>query len=296
METTKLFHAIAESVKCMFSKKSSLALTMGVLSLVVMADPPLASKQEIGMYINSTTCVVYENGNVSYNVLIKDAVEKYWKSTDYEFIDQQEFERRRFDSKYSFLVLLTGTYDNDPGGVSYNYMSLVLGGPEKNMTKMPEFCSIPLSYSDDNNINDYDYVVPAIVKFMQKHAKNLEEKRLMISLQGLKYYNGSADFSDKVLLLNKDKMALDADSPEKINDVYPYYVKLLSFEDIENELSTNPGNAVFHFHVGPTQNKAAGKSFDMIFDTEGNLWYYNSRKITNDNPDGFNKKDFAHLR
>jgi len=277
-------------------KKFTFLLTLGIFSLTVLANPPLASKQQIGMYLNSTTCIVYESGNVSYNILIKDAVEKHWKSTKYEFIEQQEFEKRRFDSQYSFLVLLTGAWDNDPRGVSYNYLSLVLGGPESDMTKMPELCSIPISYSDDNNLNDYDYILSAVVQFMQKHAKNLEKNRAIISLKGLKYYNGSADFKDKVLILNKEKVAAEADSPEKINAVYPYYVKLLTSSEIDNELASNPTNAVFHFHVGPTQNKAAGKCFDMIFDNEGNLWYYNSRKITNKNMDGMNLKDFSQIR
>jgi hypothetical protein len=283
-------------MKNMTIKKYAFLFTLGTFSITAMANPPLASKQQIGMYINSTTCVVYENGNGSYNLLIKDAVEKYWKSTKYEFVDQQTFESRRFDSRYSFLVLLTGTFDNDPGGVSYNYLSLVLGGPENDMTKMPELCSVPLSYSDDDNLNDYDYVLSAIVQFMQKHAKNLENNRMVISLKGLKYYNGSANFKDKVLLLNKEKMAADADTPEKINKVYPYYVKMLTSEEIESELALNPTNAVFHFHVGPTQNRAAGKSFDMIFDNTGNMWYYQTRKITNKNVDGMNLKDFSYIR
>lgn len=276
-------------------RKLTFLLTLGAISAAVLANPRMASKQQIGMYINSTTCVVYESGNISYNILIKDAVEKYWKSTRYEFIDQQEFEKRRFDSRYSFLVLLTGVSDNDPGGVSYNYMNLVLGGPEDDMTRMPELCSIPISYSDNNNLNDYDYILSAIVQFMQKHAKNLEKHRIVILFKGLKYYNGSADFKDKVLLLNINKMAADADTPARINSVYPYYVKLLTSSEIDDELASDPSNAVFHFHVGPTQNKAAGKCFDMIFDKEGNLWYYNSRKITNKNPDGMNLKDLSKI-
>ena len=170
-------------------KKYIFIFTLGIFSLGSMANPKLASKQQIGMFLNSKTCVVLENGNISYNVLIKDAVQNFWKSTEFEFIDQQEFENRRFDSKYSFLVLLNGVYDKDPGGVSYNYLSLVLGDAANDIAKMPELCSIPLSYSDDFN-NDYDYVIPAIVKFMQKHVKNLEKNRFLISLKGLKYYNG----------------------------------------------------------------------------------------------------------
>jgi hypothetical protein len=50
------------------------------------------------------------------------------------------------------------------------------------------------------------------------------------------------------------------------------------------------------FHVGPPEDAGAGKCFEMIFDVEGNLYYYNYRMITNDNKDGFNLKDFANLK
>jgi hypothetical protein len=261
---------------------------------MALTNPPLASQQQIGMFLNSKTCVVIENNNISYNVYIKDAVQKYWKSTQFEFIDQQEFNKRRFDSKYSFLVLMKGVYDKDPDGISYNYISLVLGDATTDMTNMPELCSIPLSYSDENSV-DYGYAIPSIVKFMQKHAKKLETKRFIISIQGLKYYNKSG-YKDKVLLLNKEMMAPDANTLDKIKTTYPFFVKLLTTTEIKAELVTNPTNTLFNFHVGPTQNAGAGKCFEMIFDVEGNLYYYNSRKITNDNKDGFNINDFSHIR
>ncbi|MCX6253868.1 MAG: hypothetical protein NTV31_05255 [Bacteroidia bacterium] len=295
MRKATLIHPEKRFLTGTIFKKYIFIFSLGFFSLGALANPSLASKQQIGMFKNSKTCVVLEDGINFYNAYIKDAVQKYWKSTEYEFIDQQEFEKRRSDSKYSFLVLMDGVYDKDPGGVSYSYMSLVLGDASNNMTRMPELCSIPLSYSGDKDV-DYEYVIPAIVKFMQKHAKNLEKERFIISIKGLKYYNGSTGFKDKVLLLNKDKMASDADSPEKIKTVYPYYVKLLTTTEIQAEISTNPTNALFQFHVGPSENAGAGKCFDMIFDVEGNLYYYNYRKITNDNKDGFTLKDFYYLR
>ena len=174
-------------------------------------------------------------------------------------------------------------------------MSLVLGDAATDMTNMPELCSIPISYSDDNNI-DYGYAIPAIVKFMQKHVKKLQVKRLSISFFGLKYYNGMLKSKDKVLLLNKGMMAPDADSPEKIKTVYSHYFKLVTTSEIQTELESNHINTLFNFHVGPTQNKGAGKCFEMIFDVEGNLYYYNYRKITNDNKDGFNLGDFYYIK
>jgi len=295
MSKMKLIQLIPGFVSGKTFKKNVFIFTLGILSLGVLANPPLASKQQIGMFMNSKTCVVLESGSISYNVYIKDAVQKYWKSTTYEFIDEQEFAKRRYNTKYSFLILMKGVYDKDPGGVSYNYLSLVMGDVANDMTDMPEICSIPLSYADDSNM-DYGYAIPSIVKFMQIHAKNLETKRFYISLNGLKYYNGSASFKDKVLLLNKDMMAPDANTPEKIKAVYPFYVKLLTTSEIQAELASNPVNTLFNFHVGPTQHTGAGKCFDMIFDVEGNLYYYNYRKITNDNADGFNLDDFHHIR
>jgi len=235
-----------------------------------------------------------ESGVSFFNAPIKDAVQKYWKATGYEFIDQNEFNIRRKDPKYSFIVLLQGAFDKDPGGVSYSYISLLLGDPSDNLTKMPEFCSIPLSYSGDLDA-DYEYVIPAIVKFMQIHLNNLENYRFKISLNGLKFYNKTG-FHDKVLLLNKDKMAPDADTPEKIKAVYPYKVKLLEASEIAKEIALNPKNILFHFHVGPSGDEGSGKCFEMLFDVDGNLYYFNSRKITNDNPDGFNVNDFNNIK
>lgn len=281
-------------INSIFLKKYLLITALACFSTVSISRTPLATQKQIGLFLNSTTCIVLENGINPYNMFIKDAVEKHWKATPYEFINQAEFEIRRSDSKYSFLVLIKSVYDKDPGGVSYNYINLVLGGDSKNMTNMPEFCSVPLLYSDDGNL-DYEYALPAIVKFIQKHTKSLENNRFLISIRGLKYHNSSG-FRDMQLLMNKDKMAPDASTIEKISTTYPYFVKLLSSTEIKEEISANPKNALFHFHVGPNKDVGVGKCFEMIFDVDGNLYYYNSRKITNSKRDGFTLKDFRHIR
>jgi len=78
--------------------------------------------------------------------------------------------------------------------------------------------------------------------------------------------------------------------------IYPYYVKLLSSSEIKEEIASNPKNTLFHFHVGPNQELGVGQCFEMIFDVYGNLHYYNSRRITNENKDGFTLDDFKKIR
>ncbi len=264
-------------------------------NLGVSASPKLATKQQLGLFLNSKTCIVMDNSSISYNVNLKDAILKNWKITEYEFIDKLEFDKRRYSSKYSFLILMKGVYDNDPEGVSYNYLSLVLGDTSSNMTNMPEFCSIPLSYNGDNNI-DYGYAMPAIINFMQKHIKTIEEKHVQIFLSGLKYYNNIIKLKDKELLINKNALAEDANTLDKIKNVYPYSVKLLTISEIQKELDANPTNIVFNLHVGPAKDAGSGKCFEMLFDTEGNLYYYTNRNVTNIDKDGFKLNDFNNIR
>ena len=275
-------------------RKLFFIITLGFMSIWLFANNPLATKQQVGMFKNSKTCVVMDGGMSFLNKPVKEAVQKYWKSTDFEFIDQAEFDKRKTDPKYSFIVSMEGAYDKDPGGVSYKFLSLLLGDPSGNLTKMPEFCSVPLSYSGDNDA-DYEYIIPVIIKFMQIHVKNIEKDSLPISLNGLRYYNKTG-FKEKVILLNKDKMASNADSPDKIKAVSEYKVKLLTIEEIQKEMETNQLNILIHFHIGPSKDAGAGKCFEMLFDIAGNLYYYNFRKITNDNPDGFNLSDFNNIK
>jgi hypothetical protein len=292
MKKTTMVHAIIKFIAGTIMKKCIFILSLASLSMVSIGNPPLVSKHQMAKFVKSKTCIVLENSNIEYNGYIMDAVEKYWKSTEYEFIDQQEFQKRRYDTKYSFLVLLKDDFDKYP---SYNNLSLVMGDAVKEMNKMPQICSIPLSYSDDENM-DYAYAIPSILKFMQKHAKNLEKNnRFLISLEGLQYYNFSAVFRNKVLLLNKDMMASNANSPEKIKNVYPYYFKLLTTSEIEKEIAANPTKTMFNIHIGPTQNTKEGKCLEMIFDSEGNLYYYNSRNVSDDSKNGFNLKDLSNI-
>jgi|SRR5664280_71828 len=293
MRKIGLFNLLSAFMCGKLLRKCIVVFSLCIYSLGAIANNPLATKEQIKNFNNSKTCVVMESGVSFFNAPVKDAIQKYWKVNGYEFIDQNEFEKRRTDPKFSFIVLMEGAYDKDPGGVSYSFISLVLGDPSGNLKMMPEFCSVPVSYSGDLDA-EYEYAIPAIIKFMQIHLKNLEKDRLLISINGLRYYNKTG-FKDKVLLLNKDKMAPDADSPEKIKAVYPYNFKLLTISQIQEELTAGPTGKLFHFHVGPAKDAGAGKCFDMLFDSEGNLYHFTFRKITNDNADGFNLNDFKSI-
>ena len=158
-----LIHPDNELIAGKLIIKYILVFSLTIISLDITAIVPLASKQEIGMFKDSQTCVVFQRGISLYNEYIKDAIQKYWKYTGYEFIDNNEFEKRKTNPKFSFIVLSDVASDKDPGGISYTYINLLLGNASASFKKMPEFCSIPLSYSGDTEVR-YEYAIPAYSK------------------------------------------------------------------------------------------------------------------------------------
>lgn len=263
--------------------------------LQVAGQSTMATDEEIGLFMNSTTCLVLEDGYISYNILMKDAVEKYWEITDFEVIDKKEFEERRIDPQYSFLVLVKGSFEDDPAGVQYNYLNLLMGKNAAEVQYMPELASIPLSYSNDQEA-DYAYAVPAIIQFVQRHVRTLKTRRAHFNMLGLSFYNQGRKFKDKSLLLRKDQMAPDVNTASAIKEVYPYHFRLLTTEEMLTELENPEENTLFLHHVGPQEDGVAGQCFELIFTPDGELYYYNKRVVTNEDPDGFRKWDLRRIR
>ncbi len=278
--------------------RMAFVLIAGVMVMqhsMVYGQSNLADDEEIGMFMNSTTCLVLEDGYISYNILMKDAMEKYWEITDYEVIEKKEFEERRTDPTYSFVVLVKGSFEDDPAGVQYNYLNLLMGKNAAEVQHMPELASIPLSYTNDDEAN-YAYAVPAMIKFVQRHVRTLKNKRAHINMLGLTYYNQGRKFKNKSLLIREDHLAPEVSTANAIKDVYPFHFRIISAEEMMEELQEPEENTLFLHHVGPHEEGVAGQCFELIFTPEGELYYYNKRDVTNEDPDGFTKWDLRRIR
>src|SRR5512145_1899469 len=101
-------------------------ILLGTFQLTGQA--PFPSKDEIKNFEASKTCVVLEDNAFSfYNEFIKDAVEAFWKITPYEIIDVEEFNLRRTDPAYSFIVLTQTNFEKDKANGLFNFINLLQG-------------------------------------------------------------------------------------------------------------------------------------------------------------------------
>lgn len=265
-------------------------------TLLMSAQAPFPSKDEIKQFEASKTCIVLEDSPFSsFNTYILDAVKQYWKITPYEFIDVAEFNVRRLDPKYSFIVLTQTNFEKDKANGLFNYINLLQGKNINNMSAMPEICAIPLSFAEEEDI-EYSYKLGAILAFMQKHAQMIAADPSLTGRKYLKYYNKFIpDLKNKTILVRAEDLSPEISSIENIKKIYSGNIQIVTEEEIIKAIDSKaPGTVILH-KVGPTDDKT-GYCFKMLIGTDdANMYYYNQHVINNDRPNGLLAEDLKRF-
>lgn len=272
----------------------ALALTLSLYAQsaqkVIYAD-----KQQIDDFFTSKTMVVMDaNPMIGYNIVIDDAVKKYWSITPFEIITSAQFDKMCTDPKLSFIFLSKVQLEKDKEEVYYLYMNIVMGGAKvKDLMDMPELLSLPLAYT---GVDEDDYVdkLPLMVRFAQVHLNNLKTAKNPKTLYNLKNYNAESKLlKDKTLLVKESDLAEEVNTLEKIQKEYPGVVKIVTSEEMVKAIEEKtPDTAVLH-QVGPGEDENKGRSYREIFGADdAKLYYYNHQTITQRRPAGMLARDF----
>src|SRR5690554_100681 len=155
-------------------KRFLVLLCLISVSVAAFAERYASRPADIKTFLGTTTYVVLEDNPMSeYNFKIKEAVERSWTITPYEFISAAEFEEMRSDINKSFLVQLQIKFTGDRLEATYRYLSVVLGSAVKKHTDLPDICSLPLGYNSVDE-ESYAFKVEGLIRLAQMHIKNLD--------------------------------------------------------------------------------------------------------------------------
>jgi len=279
----------------MKTKISILLFMASVLALNGQA--PFPNKDEIQQFMASKTCVVLEANQFSaYNVYIKKAVETYWNVTPYEFINVDEFNSRRDDPAYSFIILTQTDYAKDKANTKYNFLNLLQGKKVSRLGDMPEICAIPLSFADEDEY-DYSYKFGAILFFMQNHAKMIFENPSLTGRKYLKYYNiNMPKVKQKTILVKEDDLSPAISTIAKIKPIYSHKIEIVDEEAIIKAIQEKTPNTLILHMVGPGRNKDAGLCFKMLIGADdSDMYYYNQHTISKAAPNGLLPADLKRM-
>jgi hypothetical protein len=267
------------------------------MTLILKGQAPFPTKEEIKQFTASKTCVVLEEDQISiYNTYIKEAVKKFWTITPYEFIKVEEFNVRRLDPAYSFIVLTQTNYEKDKSGALYNYINLLQGKMGSKLGEMPEICAVPLSFASEDDL-EYGYKLGAILSFMQKHALMISNDPSLTGRKYLKYYNKNIpEVAGKTILVNAADLSPDISTIEKIRSIYPYKIEIVPEDVIIKAIADKTANTLILHKVGPVGDITSGYCFKMLIGTDdSNMYYYHQHLINKSNPNGLLPADLKRL-
>ena len=279
-------------------KKNLIIFSMLFLSLLLNAQAPFPSKDEIKQFSLSKTCVVQEDDPFSsFNSYMKDAMQEFWKVTPYEFIDVQEFNVRRLNPSYSFIVLTETNYEKDKTKSVYNFINLLQGKNVDKLGDMPEICAVPLSFAGEDDL-EYGYKLGAILSFMQKHAQLIMEDPSKTGRKYLKFYNENVpEVMKKTILVKQEDLSPEIGTIEKIRAIYSNKIEIVAEEEIVKAIENKSPNTVILHLVGPVgEKKNQGYCFKMLIGTDdAKMYYYNMQLIDKSNPNGLLPADLKRL-
>jgi len=266
-------------------------------AVLLSGQAPFPDQDEIKQFKASKTCVVLEDDPFSsYNIYIKEAVKACWKITPYEFISVKDFNVRRLNPAYSFLVITQTNFDKDPSHGLYNFLNLLQGKDVNKLAEMPEICAIPLSFAGVNDLI-YSYKLGDIVSFMQKHAQKISEDNSLTLRKYLKYYNKNMpDIKNKTILIEQDDLTPQISTIKKIKAIYSHSIEIVTDDKITKAIEDKTPDTVILHKVGPMGDRDSGFCFIMLIGTDDSeLYYYNLHMVDKANPNGLLSDDLKRL-
>lgn len=268
-----------------------------VCTSFLSAQAPFPNDNELKQFKASKTCVVLEDDPVSsYNIYIRDVVKSLWTMTPYEFITVREFNVKRLNPAYSFIVITQTNFDKDPSHGLYNFLNLLQGKDVNLLSEMPEICAVPLSFAGVSDL-DYSYKLGPIVEFMQRHARAIFDDPSLTLRKYLRYYNKNIPaIKDKTILVEKDDLAPEVATIERIKKYYSGRVTIGSTDDVMKSIENRTPNTIFVHKVGPRGERTNGFCFIMLLGTDdGEMYYYSLHNVDKKNPDALVAGDFKEL-
>lgn len=280
-------------------KKLIIGLLACFFAFQANAQDYLPTEADLNQFLNSKLYVVLETNPIAeYNFKIQEAVKKTWTLTDYEFISYKQFEEMYNDPDKSFLMMTQVVFQNDRTKVRYNFLHIFIGKKGlDNFENLPDIAAIPLSYTEVDE-EFWVYKIESLVRFMQTHVQFMKENPSMIKKNIFQHYNeNTKDIKQKTLYLIKDEVSQNINTEAKIKKIYPYKVKFVTSDEIEEAITNRDEDVVYLHKVGPQGTRLRARCYKIIIGAkDANFYYFNYHWVEKGkNFDGFLDKDLKKL-
>lgn len=278
-------------------KKTLLTLASVVFALCLTAQNSVPTPADYDNFDQSHTFVVLDDNVMSdFNLTIEKTMKAEWTPTKFDFISRKEFEAKRVDPSYSFLLTTTVTYEKDKTKARYTYLSLLMGKEKSKVNTMPDLISIPLAYTSVVD-QKYVYKLNAFLRFILKHVELMKEQPKLISKTPLVYYNKNIkSLKDKTLYLIKEELHKDLQTEAAVAKVYKNKFKFVTEAEVADAIRNRQKDVVFLHKVGPEVAKYNTRCFKIVMGADDSeIYYFDYHNIDKKSPDRLLRDDLKRM-
>jgi hypothetical protein len=281
----------------MMSKKVVTFLCAMLLCLSVFGQGKVSTRKYILNDFSDKITQVVLSGNEVLDSGLRQEIVNYWTLSPYEFCTQEEFEERKTQDLYYFLIPAESRFkgEEDPGVL---FLTLVKGGETaaEGIQEMHEIISIPLMAAAGGSGRELVYLGPIIQAIQEFTQDAMQSEKTAYSMDHWfnryylkegkmkQIYLAEDDLSEKVTEKDRQRY-LDED------------IHLCSDEEADEVFLKGRYHTLVSYTVAPflPENKAS-YCYKMLFDAESHrLFYFHKHKITEKTGVGFLAADLKRL-
>ena len=198
----------------------------------------LPKKEDLKDFTGKTTKIVLSEDNSLLSSLLRDAVEKNWYLSPFEYCSMEEFEKIKTDTTYYFLIVVNGQHskENEP---AMEFLTLVKGNPaaSKSVDEMGDIITLPLQSinSEDDRVFSY---LPAYIKIVQAHVLKCIKDNLSAYIGMSSYSSNINDVEGTNLLMAKEDLSSKV-SDSFFKESFGKHAQLVDREYIETALQNH---------------------------------------------------------
>jgi hypothetical protein len=249
------------------------------------------TSQQLQEEFLTTKTLVLLTGDEIFDEQFKSGMEKYWKHTEFRFVEREELNTYVFNTDYTILKPYNEKHASSNGSLEYSMMGLFFTESFESQRNPLIASALIDELNTEKQVVDARHRAAHIPKFINDFIRLRLSGELEPSCAGVKseyidYYNESnVKFKDKTLYINENYLN-NRFTQEAISDVYKAKFKIASPQEITDGIESELEDACYLLSIS-----AYGKyTFIIDFET-GDILY----AISHINGIGLNKRDFDYI-
>ena len=271
-----------------------LAASLFVFTGSFSQNPITQTRNTFNNYGKKTTKVVIPSTSLA-DLMLRDAVNKSWRISPFEFCDYAEYQKIKQDTNYFFLMRVDGMYKKDLEP-KIEYLTLIKGGAEvkRGLYSSHNIINLPIQQSEDLDGGNL-FLIPAYVDIIQDHIYRIQESVLLAFKGSLIYSDRVSMLKGKIVLFSKDQLGYEI-ADEEFVKLFKGDAKLVSADDIEDAVTDNKENSAVAVVVIPKGGTPGSYCYKMIITTDSHqLLFLRRQKISKRSPAGFSAEDIRKI-